>query len=112
MKPFNKRLQVEIISKSSNIENSFEIPKQFKAKEERHLDDKYLQVKIVDMSDDIKWVPSEEFSGRISVSHQMIGQYGIIETFCLETFDIDGKEYSFVPLQGLICYFDKGKNNE
>lgn len=108
IKPYNKRLLIELIdSKKESSENSFDIPNQFKKKEERHHNEKYVTAKVIDMSDDIKYNGPNAFSGGVHhpTINSLMNKKIALETFAMEEVLINDEIFYFIPLQSVICVY-------
>lgn len=114
--PYNNRIKVVPLSQKKKTENDFEIPSQLRKKEDRHHDEKYLNVKIIDISNDINlikdfWFQYGEGSQPTKSTYfdSPVGKGAVIETFALEEVSINGEIHYFVPFQSIICVFDLEK---
>ncbi len=112
IKPYNNRLKVEPITSSKKESSGFEVPSQFKKKEDRHHEEKYIHVKILDVSADQSMLRKSHFYSDAALGPQevswvdnVVGKNAVIETFAFETIEIDGEEHYFAPFQSVVCIY-------
>lgn len=114
IKPYNNRIKVIPLSSKEKENNIFEIPHQLKKKEERHHDEKYINVEIVDISNDVDltregWLttPGSVEPVKVRFVDNILNMNAVIETFALEEVNINGETHYFIPLQSVICIYNK-----
>lgn len=109
IRPYNKRLLIQLTdNKKDSKEPTFDIPSQFKKKEERHHNEKYVTAKVIDMSDDIKYdkYVSTDTGLRVRSESDLIGKNIALETFAMEEVLINDESFYFIPQQSIVCVYD------
>ncbi len=84
--PYNNRLYIEEIKESEQKVGSITVP-DF-AKDRRDIP-KFMKVKILAVSSNL--------------SEALIGEYAMIETGFLEEVKVEGKIYTFCPINYVVC---------
>jgi len=114
IRPYNNRIKVVPLSNKQKDENGFEVPSRLKKKEERHHEEKYINVEIVDVANDINLIKewgTNSLAGtepiKIKYLENLLGLCAVVETYALEEILINGETHYFVPLQSVVCTYTK-----